>query len=613
MDSKHRFKFQGTLASVGGYQTGTLVDAQNRVVGVSFANGMMTNYTYNDWLNGTGRLFSIQSQNQNTGETYQHQTYSYDYAGNLTNIIDYVNSWQIQSFTYDSLNRLLFATTDGVGYGQYQQDYQYDSYTGNLLNRSDVGTYTYAQSKPHAVSSAGTNTYVYDANGNMTHRNDGNTQWEYAYDAENRLVEVEKDRVTENRYYYDGDGNRVVRLGADNTGTVFISNYFEAVYPHNAIPEPPPPVTEGGGENEPNAPNPIPQGDITYYYAGSQRIALRDANGVYFLLSDHLGSSSIVMDASGQVVEEGYYMPWGGERGDQGIATTDYGFTGQMREGDIYFYNARWYDPAIGRFMQADTIVPMASQGTQAFDRYAYVNNNPLRYIDPTGQWCRSTNLMMSDGGGASIEGYLNNIDNNYYWDARGEWTINELAQLNDFGIKLTNRISSINDGRGLEWIQHNTAGMVIEKGTFGQEAIIFLLNLLSRQRIAGTVPSITNSGQVYIDSNYFSDDLICHEMTHVIDNVMGAGWFTATWVGKGPADDFTTAMGGESKGTRWNNHLNVNGENIFSTTSRLNYGNSATAEYFAVGFTEFLLYSDPQLSVNMVNWFTDFVKRTTP
>ena len=55
-----------------------------------------------------------------------------------------------------------------------------------------------------------------------------------------------------------------------------------------------------------------------------------------------------------------------------------------MQEGDIYFYNARWYDPELGRFMQADTIVP-PTQGTQGFDRYAYVNNNPLRYTDPSG------------------------------------------------------------------------------------------------------------------------------------------------------------------------------------------------------------------------------------
>ena len=46
------------------------------------------------------------------------------------------------------------------------------------------------------------------------------------------------------------------------------------------------------------------------------------------------------------------------------------------------FYNARWYDPSLGRFAQADTIVP---GGVQGLDRYAYVQNNPLRYIDPTG------------------------------------------------------------------------------------------------------------------------------------------------------------------------------------------------------------------------------------
>ncbi len=51
----------------------------------------------------------------------------------------------------------------------------------------------------------------------------------------------------------------------------------------------------------------------------------------------------------------------------------------------LYYYGARWYDPALGRFVQADTIVPEASQGSQAWDRYAYVNNNPLRYTDPTG------------------------------------------------------------------------------------------------------------------------------------------------------------------------------------------------------------------------------------
>ena len=51
----------------------------------------------------------------------------------------------------------------------------------------------------------------------------------------------------------------------------------------------------------------------------------------------------------------------------------------------LMFYNALWYDPYLNRFTQPDSIVPLASQGTQAWDRYAFVNNNPVRYNDPTG------------------------------------------------------------------------------------------------------------------------------------------------------------------------------------------------------------------------------------
>jgi RHS repeat-associated protein len=51
----------------------------------------------------------------------------------------------------------------------------------------------------------------------------------------------------------------------------------------------------------------------------------------------------------------------------------------------LMFYNARWYDPYNTHFTSPDTIIPEQSQGTQAWDRYAYVNNNPGRYADPSG------------------------------------------------------------------------------------------------------------------------------------------------------------------------------------------------------------------------------------
>ena len=61
-------------------------------------------------------------------------------------------------------------------------------------------------------------------------------------------------------------------------------------------------------------------------------------------------------------------------------------YTGQRQEDslDLYFYNARWYDPELGRFAQADTVLPNPGDA-KAFDRFAYVNNNPIRILDPSG------------------------------------------------------------------------------------------------------------------------------------------------------------------------------------------------------------------------------------
>jgi RHS repeat-associated protein len=93
------------------------------------------------------------------------------------------------------------------------------------------------------------------------------------------------------------------------------------------------------------------------------------------------------------------YKPWGEVRYTSGTMPTDYTYTGQRSEMDslgLMFYNARWYDPALGRFTQADTIVP-EMQGTQAWDRYAYVNNNPVLYSDPSGHCVDSSGNVNGD------------------------------------------------------------------------------------------------------------------------------------------------------------------------------------------------------------------------
>jgi RHS repeat-associated protein len=83
-----------------------------------------------------------------------------------------------------------------------------------------------------------------------------------------------------------------------------------------------------------------------------------------------------------------------------GAVSTDVGYTGQREEVELglYFYNARWYDPVLGRFAQADTIVPNPVDA-KAFDRYAYVYNNPVRYNDPSGHCVESNGQETGQGG----------------------------------------------------------------------------------------------------------------------------------------------------------------------------------------------------------------------
>ena len=131
--------------------------------------------------------------------------------------------------------------------------------------------------------------------------------------------------------------------------------------------------------------------------------------------NDQLASVSAVADASGNLVSKTLFHPWGTTRYSQGTNPTDNAYTGQMHEGDIYFYNARWYDPQLGRFMQADTSVPADIQGIQAFDRFAYVNNNPMNYVDPGGDFAITTAILIGVGVGALV-GYggqvIHNLNN---------------------------------------------------------------------------------------------------------------------------------------------------------------------------------------------------------
>jgi len=120
-------------------------------------------------------------------------------------------------------------------------------------------------------------------------------------------------------------------------------------------------------------------------------------NTVNYVITDHLGSPSVLIDASGAVVDRLAYDPWGDRRFTNGAfdptntiqpTSTNRGYTGHemLDQGNVglVHMNGRVYDPTLGRFTSADLFV-QDSFATQSFNRYAYVVNAPLNFVDPTG------------------------------------------------------------------------------------------------------------------------------------------------------------------------------------------------------------------------------------
>jgi len=218
----------------------------------------------------------------------------------------------------------------------------------------------------------------------MITRVEGGLTYTQTFDAENRLISVAVSGQT-TQFIYDGDGNLVKKIKPDGSRTIYVGGIYE--------------VDKASGGSI--------QRTVTYYpVAGAMRIN----STLYYTLKDHLGSASVVTDASGNILGENRYYPYGETRLTTGTIFTDKLFTGQreMAGLGIYHYGARFYSPKLGRFLSADTIVP-GYANPQNLNRFSYVTNNPLRYTDPTGHlqttddgyFCSGCTLSPpSDGGG---------------------------------------------------------------------------------------------------------------------------------------------------------------------------------------------------------------------
>ncbi len=190
-----------------------------------------------------------------------------------------------------------------------------------------------------------------------------------------------------------------------------------------------------------------------YYHHGGVRIALRAQGVVYYLHTDHLGSVSLVTDHASRITARQRFLPYGTVRWSEGTLPTDFGFAGQrtVLGTGLVFMHARFYHPALGRFTQADTIVPSPGN-PQDLNRYTYARNSPLSYADPSGHFPFLIGLAGGLLGGAAY-GY-------------GKQVVRNLQQGMSFGDALTTNIDPV------EIACYTVAGGVLGSGVWAVAAV---------------------------------------------------------------------------------------------------------------------------------------------
>ena len=239
-------------------------------------------------------------------------------------------------------------------------------------------TYTYSATIPHAVTSVSieggsTNSYEYDLNGNMTCRVEGGVTFKQDYNAENRISAIHKmngtcstGTVTESWLYgYDGDGIRVTTAHYTGVTLDSLTLYYM------------------GGAYE------VTGSAVKKYYSMAGQTIMRDSDGsLKYLLTDHLGSTTAVVEQNGNLLSQQRYLPFGEVRTipNSPVTQTDFWYTGQrnLSGTGLMDYRARMYSQSLGRFIQPDSIIPNPAN-PQSFNRFSYVNNRPINFSDPSG------------------------------------------------------------------------------------------------------------------------------------------------------------------------------------------------------------------------------------
>ena len=348
--------------------------------------------------------------------------YSWDGAGRLTNLDHTKGTTNLAnySWTFDSANRVTqFSSPDGTS------DYTYDS-TGQLTgathsfqtdesyafdangNRTNTG---YQTGTNNQLLSDGTYDYLYDAEGNRTKKTDISTgDWvEYSWDHRNRLTNLtfkdSQGAVTKTAEYTYDVSNRRIAKSVDENGDGSIDRAERYIYDRSGKSDPATGVPLDDivliyEDADGDGPGPSTLGPrLLHGPAADQVFAQETASGqVFWALADNQGTVRDVAqyDESTDettIVEHIRYDSFGNvtavEDASGQPSTLDSGpwtlffYTGREwdPDADLYYYRARWYDPAVGRFISEDPLGFLA--GDTHIQRY--VGNSPVDFRDPSG------------------------------------------------------------------------------------------------------------------------------------------------------------------------------------------------------------------------------------
>ena len=338
----------GRVSTAGSYATSITYNADDTVKSTTFGNGVTETSTPNPargWTEST-RLTGMTGAWPTLTTTYFH-----DEAGRVTGEDRSSPVPHQKRYGYDAIGRVKDET------GSFTEAFTYDT-LGRIDTRSGVGTYTYGDANhTHAVTATGLGSYTYDLAGRaLTGPNRT-----YGWDGDGRLVAVKQTgaNATTVRYGYDADGHRVVKDTATGR-TVYAGPLVE--------------IDEFGEF-------------LRTYLAGGRLIARSHLTwGVWYYSLDPQGSVKTITSDAGLPVQFYSYGPFGTSHQAYIADFNEIRYTGARRDRDtgLLALGARDYDPALGRFLAPDSIVPDPLRAA-AYDHYAYGYNDPINTVDPTG------------------------------------------------------------------------------------------------------------------------------------------------------------------------------------------------------------------------------------